>query len=339
MRNKEWEQEFDALTAAHDALVQQKTELETALATAASERVAVQELLDKAEKNLAILRGAAGRANTLKEQAAELETRIAELHEQHRTLTDQYDGDYQRLVEVLQEQCALRSVETPYYGGAPHFNLFRPSDPTSLQSVTYIGRGERRVHDRRTKEWITINAYLFNVNYGHAQLEFRVNPEFGSKEAARGQVDNYAPALGRIPALLLSRGQNVSINDGPGAFGGSWHWRTFTITAGSGEVLMRRGGLEEVFIHEGVHVSLDGAHRNSAGWRQAQLKDCVFISSYARDHPDREDLAESFLAWFALRYYTERLTASDRAAILNAIPNRLAYFDEQEFDVSLPGSG
>ena len=48
----------------------------------------------------------------------------------------------------------------------------------------------------------------------------------------------------------------------------------------------------------------------------------------------REDIAESILPYFAVRYRTERLTEADRSAILAAIPNRLVYFDEQGFDMS-----
>ncbi len=50
--------------------------------------------------------------------------------------------------------------------------------------------------------------------------------------------------------------------------------------------------------------------------------------------PDGEDIAESILPYFAVRYRPERLTEADRSAILAAIPNRLVYFDEQGFDMS-----
>ena len=82
------------------------------------------------------------------------------------------------------------------------------------------------------------------------------------------------------------------------------------------------------------HVSLDFAHKDSPSWRAALAADGVFISIYARDYPDREDIAESILPYFALRYRPDRLADSDRAAILAAIPNRLNYFDEQGFDMS-----
>lgn len=97
-----------------------------------------------------------------------------------------------------------------------------------------------------------------------------------------------------------------------------------------GESYLRTGHVEGVFFHEGAHTSLDVNHADSAGWRAAQEADDLFISDHARDHPDGEDIAESILPYFAVRYRTERPTEADLAAI----PNRLAYFEEQRFDMS-----
>jgi len=77
---------------------------------------------------------------------------------------------------------------------------------------------------------------------------------------------------------------------------------------------------------------LDDVHRNRA-WREAQRDDGAFISDYARDFPQREDLAESFGPWFALRHVPDRLTTQERWTIATTMPNRLAYFDEQGFDM------
>lgn len=236
---------------------------------------------------------------------------------------------------------SLNHTGIPPYHGTVFItpNILGPEDPTSLRDVTYIGRGQRVIYDRRPNAWITVNAFLFSVRYEGAELEFQVNPEFGNREAAQRQVDTYAAALGRLPAVFLSRAQKVQINDGHELFGGNWHDRSFLIHAGQGREYIRNGYLEEVLIHEGAHVSLDGAHANSAGWLAAQMEDGVFISSYARDYPDREDIAESILPYFALRHRSDRLTDNDRAAILAAMPNRVAYLDQQRLDLSLPDPG
>ena len=51
-----------------------------------------------------------------------------------------------------------------------------------------------------------------------------------------------------------------------------------------------------------------------------------------RDNPTREDVAESFLPYLAVRYRRDRLDAT-ASAIEQTIPNRIAYFDAQGFAV------
>ena len=208
--------------------------------------------------------------------------------------------------------------------------LIDSSDPSSLMNVTDSGRGMREFWDRRAERWVTIEVYLFDVRYGWGAVEFQVNPEFGSPDAARAEVDTYALALGRLPAFLMTNAREVEISALDAPFQGNAAG-LFHIYTGAGEELIRNGFLEEVLFHEGGHASLDRHYRNSAGWREAQNADGVFISEYARDNPDSEDVAESILPYFAVRNRPERLTDNDRSAILAAIPNRLEYFDRQGF--------
>ena len=205
--------------------------------------------------------------------------------------------------------------------------VIESSDPTRLGSITYAGRGERSVWDYRPETWITINAYLFDVRYAGQVVEFRVNPEFGSREAAQAEVEKFAHALGQVPAVLMPGIKDVAVHAG---------WARWSGGGGSITVhtVWESRYIEEAFVHEGTHVTLDPAHRDSSRWRAAQEADGVFISNYARDNPDREDVAESFLAWFAVRYQSERLSAAKRVMILRTIPNRLLYFDGQGFDMS-----
>ena len=225
------------------------------------------------------------------------------------------------------------------HGGVPRSDgtvwdfprVIEPSDPTRLGSITYAGRGERFVFDRRPAEWIMINAYLFDVRYEGQVVEFRVNPEFGSEEAAQAEVETYAHALGQMPAVLLQGIRHVNINAGDEKWGGP---RSGVLIHTEWQGTSYIGFMEEIFFHESTHAVLDSAHKDSPGWRAVQAADGVFISDYARDHPGREDVADSFLSWFGVRYQAERLTAVERAVILRTMPNRLSYFDEQGFDMS-----
>ena len=213
-------------------------------------------------------------------------------------------------------------------------DVLTPADSSTFTGVEYTGRGQREIFDRRPNAWITVNAYLFAARYRGATLEFQVNPEFGSVDAARAEVDAYAPALGRLPAVMLSRALKVQVNAGNELFGGNWRDQSFLIHTGQGAEYRRDGFLEEVLFHEAAHVSLDGYHADAEGWRAAQAADGEFISTYARDFPDREDVAETALPYFAVRYQPGRLSAEQRAMIEATVPNRLQYFDEQGLDWS-----
>ncbi|MCY4431513.1 MAG: carboxypeptidase regulatory-like domain-containing protein [Rhodospirillales bacterium] len=250
-------------------------------------------------------------------------------------------GYVPRTVEIEVEadrtlDLVLEHTGRPPYGGSAFITprIIESSDPTSLRGVTYVGRADRTVFDRRVGSFERVNVFLFEAEYAGRVVDFEVNPEFGSREAARIEVDRYAAPLGRLPAVLLAKLRDFEIHGGDGAAGGNSAIRHILIHTVPGQAYIRDGFLEEVLIHEGVHAGLDDAHEEASGWREAQRDDGVFISEYARDYPRREDLAESFGPWFALRYLPDRLTAEERWAIATTMPNRLAYFDEQEFDMS-----
>ncbi len=86
-------------------------------------------------------------------------------------------------------------------------DVLTAADPSALSGVAYTGRGERLIFDFR-------KAYLFEARIADRVVEFQVNPEFESEEASREQVDVYAAVLGRLPAVLLSRLDNVHVNAG-----------------------------------------------------------------------------------------------------------------------------
>lgn len=213
-------------------------------------------------------------------------------------------------------------------------DIITENDPTTLTGLTAAGRGSRSMFDRRANAFITVNAYLFNATFSGSSsaVEVQVNPEFGSVDAARAEAERYAPVIGRLPSVSRKDLKTVWIHKGLQPFGGGNN--NLLIHTEQGESYAADGILEETFVHESAHTSLDAQHANSAGWRSAQATDPEFISTYAQDFPDREDVAESFLPWLALRYARDRITDDLAEKIGAAIPNRIAYFDSQNFNMS-----
>jgi len=224
-------------------------------------------------------------------------------------------------------------VYAPPYRGTAFLDpdIIVPSDPTDFVGLEPAGRGERFVYDRR-HGWITIQAYLFDATFANGlSAEFQVNPEFGSWTEAEAAARAYAAAIGQIPVALREDMDAVWIHRGDEPFGGGN--RALTVHTDRGEQYRERGILPEIFVHEGVHMSLDSAHADAPGWLAAQAADPTFISTYAQDHPDREDLAESFSAWLAVRHRRGRITQGMADTITSAIPHRLAYFDSLHLDL------
>ena len=229
------------------------------------------------------------------------------------------------------------TVASPHY--APPFHgtasldpdIIVQSDPTDFVALELAGRGERFVYDRR-RGWITIEAYLFDATFANGLFaEFQVNPEFGTWTEAEAVARAYAPAIGQIPVALRKDVDAVWIHRDDEPFGGGN--RALTVHTDRGERYRQRGILPEIFVHEGVHASLDSAHADAPGWLAAQAADPTFISTYARDHPGREDLAESFSAWLAVRHRRDRITEGMADTITSAIPHRLAYFDSLDLNL------
>ena len=142
--------------------------------------------------------------------------------------------------------------------------IITPADPTAFRSVSFAGRGQRTMFDRRVNDWV-------NVDRG---AEVRVGDR-STADRAPDRREDRLDSPGRKPI-----------------WGGN---NNLLIHTGQAGIYLADGILEETLVHEAAHTSLDADHASAAGWVAAQSADGDFISTYARDFPRREDMAESFL--------------------------------------------
>ena len=211
--------------------------------------------------------------------------------------------------------------------------IVTPEDISTFVRLSYNGRQERVMFDRRVADWITIQPYLFPAIYDDSiQIEIQVNPEFGSYQKAMIQAEKFAPVIGQLPTELRKDVKTVWIHRGDFPFGGGNN-NLLIHTDYSVKNYEDQGILEETLIHEAAHTSLDQYHSKDSLWIIAQEKDCGFISSYAQDHPSREDIAESYLPYFAVRFRADRISSNLKQKIELSMPNRIKYFDDQNYDM------
>ena len=225
------------------------------------------------------------------------------------------------------------SIAQPYFG--TNFfdqDIITSSNPSCIQSTTYAGQGMVVMFDRRVDAFETVNAYLFDVVWNDGLTSVaQINPEFGSVANALIEAEKYAFLIGQLPKSLREDVNEIWIHKGDEKFGGGNS--SILVHTDRGIIYENYGVLEETLIHEASHTSLDAIHSASTGWLIAQNQDNEFISTYARDNPTREDIAESFLTWLAVRYRQNAITRIDYDKITQTIPNRLSYFDAQKFEL------
>ncbi|HEY0975967.1 MAG TPA: hypothetical protein VGE21_00740 [Flavobacteriales bacterium] len=230
------------------------------------------------------------------------------------------------LCAFLGSSAIARLCAQPYWGTIfMDPDIIGPDDPSTLVSVTYVDQGMEHVWDYRIPGWVDIDAYRFAIVWDDGLTSVAVvNPEF-TLEQAEMEANIYAHALGKVPTCLRDAVDELWIHAGVYSFGGGNN--AIVIHTGRGQEYIDDGILEEAFVHEGTHASLDAAHANASGWLAAQVSDGGFISTYAQGSPTTEDLAESVLPWLAARYRSTRISATDLNTITTTIPARLAYID------------
>lgn len=237
-------------------------------------------------------------------------------------------------VDIKQPSTDTVGCEQPPFSGTIFIdsNIIIPEDSSSFESIIYRGQEVRDMFDRRENNWIEVDPFLFHASYSDGNsIEIQVNPEFETIESAKTIAEEYASVIGQLPLALRLNVETTWIHKGTELFGGGNN--NLLIHTGQASNYIENGILEETLIHEAAHTSLDGNHATTSDWIAAQEADNCYISDYAQNNSVREDIAESFLPWLAVRYKTDQIPDDLRETIESSIPNRLKYFDEQGFDL------
>lgn len=176
----------------------------------------------------------------------------------------------------------------------------------------------------------TFKVFVFTAKFLKGNdIKIRVNAEFKTKSKAQEQALKYAKLIGKLPNFLRTKNlKTLTIQKGSGLWGGN---NDIIIATEGGEGKY----IEELLAHEAGHVTLDpnfGGSINIYKWNKAAKADNKFISHYAKEFPKREDIGETIPWWIAVRCKSSGISKQRKLMVLDAIPNRLKYLDEQKFD-------
>ena len=274
------------------------------------------------------------------------------LQSENNTLTNQLT-DLQDQLYDIQSQSAESGIyifnqidltDPPFAGTLWELpDLISSSDYTVFSTSIYEGIETRLFYDEAITDFINYPAHIFKVNFGDGlSIDFEIYSEFSEQEAISIE-QKYAPIVGQLGKELRKNIKSIEFLKGNSVASAqrsndlSYANITFHIDWLNNTVETRPGGdkTEELLIHESAHLSIDPYVYNQQGWIDAVNLDNNYISTYAKENPDTEDVAENFQAYIAVKYFPERISNSLRDTILSVCLNRFKYFDSLNFDLSI----
>ncbi len=199
------------------------------------------------------------------------------------------------------------------------------------------------MYDQAVEDFIEYPAHIMNINFGDGlTIEFEVYQEFSYNEAIEIK-DKYAPLIGQLgkslrqhiksfeflsQSIIASAQRSEDLSYANITIHPSWIEEVVEIYPGGDRT-------EELLIHESAHLSIDPFVYGDENWKNAVELDGNYISNYAMNFPEREDIAETFQAYIAVKYFPERISNTLRDTILSVCLNRFKYFDTLNLDLSI----
>lgn len=241
---------------------------------------------------------------------------------------------------------ALQPTETgPVYESSVRssdvdfIDYITPADPSRFACREYLGLRDEEMlvagsdGDAGVSR---VDAHVFAFYFTDGtELELVIAPEVGDEAAATAMAANFEGPLGALPTKMRSAYPTVKIygfDSGPSSEpDGGW----FSMGLPQVDERLADDDLHETVFHESVHMSLDAEYADSPGWRQAQADDGQFLTDYAQELPDREDLAETALFAYTYSYHRDRLGPAAEV-VASVVPNRLAFLTSTVFPETEP---
>ena len=220
-------------------------------------------------------------------------------------------------------------------------DIIKKSDPSNFKDVVFVEKEQLLDFDKRTfknrkTSWKKTNfsVFVFRASFENTDdILIKVNDEFKDLKKAEKQAIKFGKIFGQMPAFLRKKVKYLIIHKGnPSWAGGNGsaviHTNTF--------INENKKYIEESMFHELVHASLDWQWGKKSieedKWLNAITTDKYYISDYAWEYPEQEDLAETVLWWYASRCKKDRISKKNYEKVNKFLSNRFKYLDNQNYE-------
>lgn len=206
-------------------------------------------------------------------------------------------------------------------------DYIKSTDPDTFLSISYLGRFAREIPG--VAPLVDSNAYVFEATFtGGKTIGIWCRSNFQTLERATEYANKLTDKLGKLPVFMRNQLDHVGVVYGPGGASAEPAGKFFTIFSERIDLRIRGNQLEETVFHETAHVVFEIDYSTSQEWRNAQQADGVFVTDYAERIPNQEDIPETSIFVYTMKYYPGRLSKDIENWVTNNIPNRYRFLDE-----------
>ncbi|SFD34664.1 hypothetical protein [Algibacter pectinivorans] len=208
-------------------------------------------------------------------------------------------------------------------------DFIKSSDPDAFLNLSYKGQEKKEMPDSRSNQLFDQNTYVFEAIFtDNIKIEIWVHSSFASTSVAQQYASKVAGPLGKLPNLMRTKINHIVLLKGDGTNSSEDEGGFIILYSDKIDTRIVNNDLEETVFHESAHVSFDIPYVKSGNtWKQLQTNDNNnFITVYAKNNPNREDLAEFALFAYTMIVHPNRLSSEIEDWVETNNPNRLAFF-------------
>lgn len=244
-----------------------------------------------------------------------------------------------------QDESTINDTETDNTNNQPIDPLFpnsivsteidfiREMDEDAFESLSFMGTEDKEMPDSRTDILFDTDTFVFQVNFTEGNpIEIWAHSSFATQEAAEEFAQKIVNRLGKLPDVMRNNLSHVVLHKGDATAFAEAEANFFVVYSENIDVRISNNDFEETVFHESVHATLDAIYLQNSEWILAQQNDNSYITEYAKNNPDKEDLAETALFVYTLNKFPERLPENVRTWMAANTPNRINFISTNIFN-------
>ena len=201
------------------------------------------------------------------------------------------------------------------------------TDPDVFESLVFLGLADKEMPSSISNELFDEGTFVFEARFSDGgSIEIWCHSSFLTQANAQEYADKLAPRLGKQPSIHRNNIDHVVVHNGNAGAFAEIEGQFFVLYSENMDARISTNDLEETVFHESVHAAYQFMFQNDPAWINAQALDPAFVTEYAEENPQLEDMAESALFAYTFLQYPGRLDSDIEEWLITNNPNRIEFF-------------